>query len=240
MLRVVFFDAAGTLFEPAEPIAQSYARIAERFGVRAEANAIAAAFHRAFSTAPALAFGPGRPAIELRRLERDWWRRVVARVFEGLGEFRDFDAYFDALFSFFADPANWRVDPEACEVLGRLKKSGIALGVISNFDHRLYGILDGLGLKAAFDSITISSEAGFAKPSPEVFRTALRKHSAQSAEAMHVGDSEPLDIGGAAAAGIAAVLLDRDCHGIVTISEQIAKAGSLAYLFEVAQGLRLA
>ena len=85
--------------------------------------------------------------------------------------------------------------------------------MISNFDYRLYGILDGIGLKAAFDSITISSEAGFAKPSPEVFYAALRKHSAQSAEAMHVGDSEPLDIGGAAAAGIAAVLLDRDYRG---------------------------
>ena len=239
MLRVVFFDAAGTLFEPTEPIAHSYARIAGRFGVRADANAVASAFRRAFSTAPALAFGPGRPASELRRLERDWWRRVVARVFEDLGKFHDFDAYFDALFAFFADAANWRVDPEAREVIGRLKDSGVALGVISNFDYRLYGILDGLGLGAAFDSITISSEAGFAKPSAEVFRAALRKHSARSAESMHVGDSEPLDIRGAAAAGIAAVLLDRDYHGSVAISERTAKVGSLAYLFEVAQRLRL-
>lgn len=239
MLRVVFFDAAGTLFEPREPIAQSYARIAGRFGVRADANAVASAFRRAFSTAPALAFGPGRPADELRRLERDWWRRVVARVFEDLGKFHDFEAYFDALFAFFADAANWRVDPQAREVLRRLKDRGLALGVISNFDYRLYGILDGLGLGAAFDSITISSEARCAKPSPEVFRAALRKHSARSAESMHVGDSEPLDIRGAAAAGIAAVLLDRDYHGIVAISERIAKVGSLAYLFEVAQRLRL-
>src|SRR5208282_208598 len=103
------------------------------------------------------------------------------------GEFRDFDAYFEALFAFFADSANWRADPEAREVLGRLKDSRVALGVISNFDYRLYGILEGLGLAAAFDSITISSEAGFAKPSAEVFRAALRKHSVQSAESMHVG-----------------------------------------------------
>ncbi len=193
MLRVVFFDAAGTLFEPREPVARSYARIARRFGVRADAAAVASAFRRAFNAAPGLAFGPRRLAGELRRLERDWWRGVVAGGFEGLGDFDDFDACFDALFAFFADAGNWRAGPEVREVLGRLKDKGIALGVISNFDYRLYGILEGLGLAAAFDSITISSEAGFAKPSPEVFRAALRKHSVRSAESLHVGDSEPLD-----------------------------------------------
>jgi len=240
MLHVVFFDAAGTLFEPREPVARSYARIAAQFGVHADEHAVASAFHRAFTTAPALAFGPERSPGDLRRLERDWWHEVVARVFEGLGKFHDFDAYFDALFAFFGAAANWSADPEAPQVLGRLKDSGVALGVISNFDYRLYGILEGLGLKSAFDSITISSEAGFAKPAPELFRAALRKHSARSAESLHVGDSEPLDVQGAGAAGIPAVLLDRGYHGPVLIGERTAKAGSLAYVLEVAQRLRLA
>ena len=103
-----------------------------------------------------------------------------------------------------------------------------------------FGILEGLGLKSAFDSIMISSEAGFAKPAPELFRTALRKHSARSAQSLHVGDSEPFDVQGAAAAGIPAMLLDRGYHGPVLISRRIAKAGSLASVLEVAQRLRLA
>jgi putative hydrolase of the HAD superfamily len=161
----------------------------------------------------------------------------VARVFEGLGEFADFDAYFDALFAFFADPANWIADPEARNVLARLRASGIKLGIISNFDYRIYAILEGLGLKADFDSITISSEAGFAKPSPEVFRAALRKHSVFAAESIHVGDSEPLDVAGAKSTGMAAVLIDRAHTGPVLIRDGTAKAGSLASVLDVAQRL---
>jgi hypothetical protein len=60
-------------------------------------------------------------ADELRRLERQWWRKIVADTFAGLGEFADFDAFFDALFAFFANPANWKPVPEAAAALSRLK-----------------------------------------------------------------------------------------------------------------------
>jgi putative hydrolase of the HAD superfamily len=240
MVRAVFFDAAGTLFEALEPIELSYARIAARFGVRADPNAVAAEFRRAFDNGPGLAFGPGRPAAELRRLERQWWRELVAQVFEGLGRFEDFDAYFDALFAFFAQPGNWTAHPEAAAALRRLKDSGLVLGVISNFDYRLYGILEGLGLGNHFDSITISSEAGFAKPSPELFKAALGKHSLEAAESIHVGDSEALDLHGAIAAGIAGVLIDRAYQGPALIRDRSVRIGSLASLLEVTQRLRLA
>ena len=73
--------------------------------------------------------------------------------------------------------------------------------MISNFDHRLYRILEGLGLSDQFQSITISSEAGYAKPSPEIFRIAVAKHAITADEAMHVGDSDHLDLAGAVSAG---------------------------------------
>jgi putative hydrolase of the HAD superfamily len=143
-------------------------------------------------------------------MEREWWHRLVRSTFAGLGDFADFDAYFDALFAFFADPANWTCDPDAPVLLAALRESGLRLGVISNFDYRIYAILNALGLKRYFDSITISSEAGYAKPAPEIFQLALERHSLPAAEALHVGDSEALDVVGAHAAGIAAVLVDPD------------------------------
>jgi putative hydrolase of the HAD superfamily len=240
MSRVIFFDAAGTLFEPREPIGVSYTRIAGQFGVHADPAAVASGFHRAFTIAPGLAFGPGHSASELRRMEYRWWHGLVAQVFAGLGKFNDFDAYFDALFAFFADPANWSADPEAPRVLDDLRQGGFALGVISNFDYRLYGILNGLALTAHFDSITISSEAGFAKPDPEIFKVALSKHAVEAAAAIHVGDSEPRDSRGAAAAGIAAILLRRDSRESATIGDRTATIGSLASVLPVAQRLRLA
>jgi putative hydrolase of the HAD superfamily len=237
MLKVIFFDAAGTLFEPREPVGLSYVRIAREYGVAASVADVGARFRRAFHGAPPLAFGPGRSAYDLRRLERQWWHDLVAATFAELGEFKDFDAYFDALFAFFANPAHWIADADAAPTLERLKDSGLALGLISNFDHRLYRILDGLGLIRYFDSVTISSEAGYAKPAPELFKVALARHSVEPAEALHVGDSEHLDLAGAAAAGIAAVLIEPNASSRLSIAERIARVSSLGAVLEAAQRL---
>ena len=113
MLRAIFFDAAGTLMETREPVGQSYARIAQKYGVNASSSEVGAAFRRVFHNSPGLAFGPGHPADELRRLERHWWHELVAETFRGLDRFSDFEAYFNELFAFFGDPAHWIADPKA-------------------------------------------------------------------------------------------------------------------------------
>lgn len=240
MLKVVFFDAAGTLFEAREPVGHTYARIARRHGVDASDEAVSAGFHRAFSQSGGLEFGPGRAAEELRALERHWWRTLVERSFAELGRFDDFDAFFAELFSYFADPAHWLVAPEAEAALIRLIKSGCKLGVISNFDYRLYRILAGLELRKYFETVTISSEAGYAKPRAEIFQLALSLHRANPAEAMHVGDSPHMDFDAAAGLGMAAVLLEAGMGARTELEGRRAKIGSLASLNEVTQRLHFA
>jgi putative hydrolase of the HAD superfamily len=236
LIRAAFFDAAGTLFEPREPIGRTYARLARDFGLDAPEDTVAASFRRAFGDAPGLAFGLGLRHDEVRRLERQWWRQRVSETFAPLGEFPDFDAYFDALFAHFANPEHWIVDLEAAPVLQRLKIDGLKLGVISNFDFRLYRILDGLDLTRFFDSITISSEAGYAKPRREVYDAALARAGVSAREAMHVGDSEHLDFAPAAALGMAAVLIDRDNRlAAPSIEGRTARICSLASVPEVAR-----
>ena len=165
----------------------------------------------------------------------------VSETFAPLGKFPDFDAYFDALFAYFADPAHWIADVEAAPVLQRLKSDGLKLGVISNFDFRLYRILDGLDLTRYFDSITISSEAGYAKPRREVYDAALARAGVTARDAMHVGDSEHLDFAPAAALGIAAVLIDRENGPAApSIAGRTARICSLASVPEVARVLELA
>src|ERR1700730_7365145 len=102
MLKVVFFDAAGTLFEPRDSVGATYTQLARKYGVDASAEEVNAAFRRVFHHSPGLAFGPGHGADELRKLEKRWWRNLVAESFEGLGTFTDFEAYFDELFARFA------------------------------------------------------------------------------------------------------------------------------------------
>lgn len=227
MLKAVFFDAAGTIFHTREPAGMSYAAIARRFGLQADADAVVAAFRRAFHAAPGLAFGPSRPAAELRRMERAWWRALVLQTFSGVGRFTDFESYFDALFAYFADPANWTADPEAPRLLEGLRACGMSLGVISNFDYRIYRVIEGLGLARYFDSITISSEAGWAKPAPEIFRAALKRHALAPAEAVHVGDSETHDLRGARGVGMGAVLIDPDAAEVLAVRGRCARVRTL-------------
>ena len=241
MILAAFFDAAGTLFQPREPVGRTYARLARQFGLDASEDTVAASFRRAFGAAPGLAFGPGHAPGELRRLEREWWRRRVGETFAPMGAWSGFDAYFDALFAHFADPDSWIADLEAAPMLQRLKNDGLKLGVISNFDYRLYRILDGLDLTRYFDSITISSEAGYAKPRREVYQAALSRAGAPPHEAMHIGDSEHLDFAPAAAIGMAAVLIDRgNQQAAPSIAARTARICSLASVPQVAQVFRLA
>jgi putative hydrolase of the HAD superfamily len=238
LIKGVFFDAAGTLFQTREPVGETYARIARPYGMDASAETVDARFGRSFRDNGPLAFGPGHPPDELRRLERNWWYDLVAKTFVGMGHFTDFEAYFNSLFDFFADPANWVADPEALPTFRALHQQGLTIGVISNFDDRLYRIFEGLGLRRWFDSITISSEVGFAKPSAKLFEAALERHRLIPAEALHVGDSEHLDLAGALSAGMTAVLLNRELSYPTRIQGRTAEISSLRQVLNVIEFLQ--
>ena len=240
MLRTIFFDAAGTLFTPRIPVGDSYALVARKHGVITSGAAVGEAFRHAFHESDGLAFGPGHTAAELRQMERAWWSELVAKSFARLGTFDDFESYFDELFAYFADPVNWVPDDNAAQTLDDLKQSGYQLGVVSNFDYRLYGILEGLGLSGYFASITLSSEAGWAKPDPRIFTSALARHATAPAEALHVGDSAHLDVVGAHAAGIAAALIDPLAAAPLTINGRSATIKSLRMVIEVIDRLSFA
>jgi putative hydrolase of the HAD superfamily len=235
MLKTVFFDAAGTLFETRRPVGDFYADVARDFGADVSGKAVSAAFSHSFGSAPGLAFGPGRPTQERRRLEREWWRERVAQTFASLHQFDDFDGYFAALFEFFGDPANWVVYDDVIPALEELRGAGLRLGVISNFDARLYRILEGLGLERFFESVTISSEAGYAKPAPELFNFALAAIGAVPDEALHVGDAPHLDVAGANAAGIEAVLIRRPQQGAPARPHPGTVISSFAELLPIAR-----
>ncbi|NJK54063.1 MAG: HAD-IA family hydrolase, partial [Leptolyngbyaceae cyanobacterium SU_3_3] len=86
---------------------------------------------------------------------------------------------------------------------------GIAIGVLSNFDSRLYAVLKALNLVNFFSSTTISTEVGAAKPSPQIFNAALNKHDCPAELAWHVGDSFKEDYQAAQAAGLRGIWLNR-------------------------------
>ena len=226
--RAVSFDAAGTLIHPVRPVAELYATVAARHGVVVDAAELHDRFRAAFGSAPPLAF-PSTPAAELRSREKEWWRAVVRRVFAGI-PFDDFEAYFDELFAFFAEGATWRLDPDTLPLLGALRDDGVRILVISNFDSRVRAILAALGLTTAIDRITLSSEAGAAKPDPAIFATTLAAERLAPHEVLHVGDTVREDYAGARAAGIDVVLI-----GAPDLAADAPEATVVARLGAVAQ-----
>ncbi len=210
--QVVFFDAAGTLFHVKGSVEEVYLRYAEPYGVKLTPElreAVRAAFHRAFRDAPPPVFAVTDPA-ELKQCERLWWFDIVHSVFYRAGMFERFDDYFEEVFQAFDGPSLWGLYPETLGVLKGLRKAGFELGVISNFDTRLFSVLRGLGLADLFHTVTISSLAHAAKPAPQIFRLAVEKHGVDPQDAVHVGDSLREDAEGARQAGLRAILLDRD------------------------------
>jgi len=71
-------------------------------------------------------------------------------------------------------------------------------------------ICEGLQIASVFSALVMSGRAGYAKPDPRIFAVALARLDVKAAEAAHVGDSEREDIGGAQAAGLRAILIQRN------------------------------
>ena len=208
VIRALLFDAAGTLIEPAEPVAEVYARHAAAHGLDLETGRVETAFagiFRATGDPEWDLFPEGDPA------EQEWWRRLVEKTLcHAAGHTLDarlVERCFLDLFACYADPAAWRVFPEVPEVLSAARDGGFRLAVVSNFDLRLHGILKGHGL--AFDAVVTSADARSRKPDPGVFHHALRALGIEPGEAFHAGDSLDADLGGARASGIRAFLLER-------------------------------
>lgn len=107
----------------------------------------------------------------------------------------------------------FRPFPEAEGALRELRARGLGLAVVSNWDVSLRGVLEGLGLGEQLDAIVTSAAVGAAKPDPAPFHRALGMLGAEPGAALHVGDSWPLDVEGARAAGIAPILIERGEEG---------------------------
>lgn len=225
-IQAVFFDAAGTLFKPVRGVGESYAIFAARHGVEVSPVDLSERFRVCFADAPRLAF-PGAADDAVGVLERDWWRTVVARVFEPCGRFKKFDDFFDELFAYFAAPGAWSLYPEVLDTLAALSRRGLQLSVISNFDSRLTPILHGLGAGAFFHHIFVSSRVGYAKPDPKIFHIALEHHRLRPEDGLHVGDSEINDRRGARDAGMRAVLVDRRAPADANDRDRVASLQTL-------------
>lgn len=210
--QVIFLDAVGTLFGVRGSVGEVYGSIARSFGVATDAALLNQAFFQSFKAASRMAF-PGVPPAQIPQKEYAWWESIAYQAFAQVGaieQFTNFQEFFSVLYNYFKTAEPWFVYDEVRQALDYWQREGITLGVLSNFDSRLYPVLDVLGLADYFASVTISTEVGAAKPEVAVFQAALAKHGVSADRVWHIGDSFQEDYEGAKKAGIRAFWLKRD------------------------------
>jgi putative hydrolase of the HAD superfamily len=114
----------------------------------------------------------------------------------------------------------FRAYPDAVPALEALRERGLRLACVSNWDYALGEVLERCGLGGRFDVVVTSAGAGARKPDPRIFAIALEALGCAPTEAVHVGDTATEDVEGARAAGIRALLIDRDGGGdIASLAE---------------------
>jgi putative hydrolase of the HAD superfamily len=103
----------------------------------------------------------------------------------------------------------WRLVPHGLgPALARLRSLGFRVAIVSNSEGRLPEVFDRVGLGDAFELIVDSHDEGVRKPDPEIFRRALGRLGVDASRAVYLGDIPGVDVVGAHAAGLRAVLVD--------------------------------
>jgi putative hydrolase of the HAD superfamily len=206
LTKTVFLDALGTLVDLEPPWVGLRAALGDEVDEERLVGAVKAemAYYREHSD-------EGRDPASLADLRE----RCAAVLSERLGqtvsaatlvEAIRFDAYADA------EPA-----------LARLREQGLSLWCVSNWDISLEQVLGRIGLDEKLDGVLTSAEAGARKPDPAIFARALERAGCRPEEALHVGDTPEEDLAGAEAAGIRALLINRDGGGDIASLEEIAE-----------------
>lgn len=94
----------------------------------------------------------------------------------------------------------------APETIHTLDDAGYYLGLISDIDAwEAEYILRLFDVRGCFDDVTTSEAAGWTKPAPEIFETAIRKAEVDPRQSLYVGDRYEHDMVGGKRAGFRTV-----------------------------------
>jgi putative hydrolase of the HAD superfamily len=211
------FDAGFTLIQPRDSMEERLASVLEAHGHRAEQEDLRRAWEAADAWFWVEYNRPGNAAWTSDEEIEAVWRSYNQLMLEHLG-FRDTDHdLLEAILTSQLSSTAWELYEDTLEALELVRahpsRDGFAparIAVISDFGSALVDILDTVGLTPYIDVLAISAVEGLAKPDPAFFRLVCERAGIDAADAVMVGDSYRADVLGGRAAGMDAVLLDRN------------------------------
>lgn len=218
--KIVLFDAVGTVIHTHPQVVHVYHQFGQRFGSALTPPQIA----QRFKTARRSLFAVDTTAQQQRagqlissdEIEHRLWQQFIETIFDDVA---DTDELFRQLWEFFALPANWRIYCDVCDCLSELKAAGCVVAIASNFDSRLFPVIDGFNEFQVLDATFCSSRLGFRKPDPAFYRRLENRLSMtldrniSPDQIVFVGDCVENDYHGPRRQGWSAVWLDRTSGG---------------------------
>jgi HAD superfamily hydrolase (TIGR01509 family) len=200
----VLFDAGNTL------LYLDHERMASAVGAALGLPITAAALDRSMGAATLAV--EGASGVGRERTDRERARVYLEALFTGAGVPPErMEEVARTLQRLHQEWHLWcRTAPGTREALDRLRAAGLRLGVVSNSDGRVEEALVAAGIRDRFDVVLDSALVGVEKPDPAIFRAALTTLGVAPNEVVYVGDLYDVDVVGARAAGIEAVLLVPD------------------------------
>jgi putative hydrolase of the HAD superfamily len=190
-IDAVTIDAFGTLVELENPVGRLRAALAER-AVERDERSVAAAFASEVEYY-LIHKGEGRDAAALVDL-----RERCAGVFlAGVAPELDAEEFAPA----FVGALVFRPLEGVVSALRRLRRAGLELACVTNWDIGVGEQLEKAGLAPFLSAVVSSAETGAEKPDPRVFAEALSRLGVQAGRALHSGDDEA-DQAGALAGGL--------------------------------------
>ncbi len=203
------FDAGFTLVRPANDIPSIVTDVLSEMGWVYAVGAVEAACRRAEDSYWQRYRRVGTRWTSDSAIEAEW-HRYFTLVVSGLGIDSDPDRAVHLLLERHDSPGAWVAFPEVAEVLARFHAQGTRIAVISDWSTGLSKVLETSDLAPHIDFVFASAATGFAKPDVRVYQHALVVSGSGAHNAVMVGDSYFADVLPARAAGMAAVLLQRD------------------------------
>lgn len=200
-IRVVLFDAVGTLMYPYPPVAEVYHREGRKLGSQYSVEDVAPRFRSATKR-----HHQGGQTSE--EMEWDRWRRIVYDVIDDVDDPQD--SLLDELWRHFGSSSSWRLFDDVPETWQQLARRGYLLGIASNFDSRLRAICSSLPPLDECQHIFVSSEVGCPKPELQFYREVERRLGLRPNQILLIGNDEAADVTGPLAAGWEAIWLRRD------------------------------
>jgi len=218
-IETLFLDAGGVLVHP------NWSRVSEALARRGVAAA-PEALRRADLHAKHELDAP--PVIrDTNDAQRGWHYFNLVLQHAGVPLSEATDAALAELKAYHETQNLWEsVADDVVPTLARLRALGLRLVVVSNANGRLAFLMERLGLAPAFDVMLDSHVEGVEKPDPRLFRIALERSRGRAETTLHVGDLYHVDVAGARAAGLRAVLFDAadlypeaDCPRVRSLTE---------------------